>query len=307
VAPPAQRRGGVPRALRIGGLVLAGMLLTGFFMYLRFPYERLVDSLTAALEREQGVRLEVGTVGPSLLWLGPGIAADGVRLTPPGGTELDFERVAFRPAWSLSWLLARPAIFATLRGPLGEAAGTFTLGRPESWRGELRGLDLAKLPLSLGPGVSLSGKADLDVDLRFAEQGPEGRVRFDASQGTLTHPQLPMPVPFQEVQGELALGGEQTLTIESFEVHSALMSGTITGTVGRAPDPAAAPLHLEADLTAAPAIRGALNAQGVSIGRDGKVSLRILGTAAHPLVQAKSAPAAVRPRIAPRPRPRARR
>lgn len=292
--------------LRIAALLVAGMLLTGFFMYLRFPYERLVDSVAATLEQQQGVRLEVASVGPRLQWLGPGIAADGVRLTPPGGTPLAFERVAFRPAWSLSWLLARPAVFATLRGSFGEAAGTFTLGRPESWQGELRGLDLAQLPLSLGPGVSLAGKADCDVDLRFAEQGPEGRVHFTASQGTLTHPQLPMPVPFQEAQGDLVLGGQQTLTIERFELHSALMSGTLSGSVGRAPDPMAAPLHLEAELTAAPAIRGALNAQGVSIGRDGKVSLRILGTLAHPLVQAKNARATTRPRGVARPRPRPR-
>jgi hypothetical protein len=46
-----------------------------------------------------------------------------------------------------------------------------------------------------------------------------------------------------------------------------------------------APLALEAALEVAEAIRGSLSGQGVRVGRDGKIQMRVTGTASSPIVR----------------------
>jgi cytoskeletal protein CcmA (bactofilin family) len=46
-----------------------------------------------------------------------------------------------------------------------------------------------------------------------------------------------------------------------------------------------APLHLEGSLTVSGNIRGALNAQGVSVGNNGVIEFVVMGTPAAPIVR----------------------
>ena len=137
------QEGGVRRPVRIAAIAAAGLALTGFFTYLRFPYRDVADSVTARIERSTGLRIDVAEVGPGLQLLGPGITALGVRVTQHSGVTLTFDRIRVRPAWSLAWFTGRAAFFTDLETPLGAARGTLGLGRqPLRWWGELEDLEL---------------------------------------------------------------------------------------------------------------------------------------------------------------------
>ena len=60
------------RPLRVGAITLAAILLTGAFMYLRFPYDRLADAVAVRVERASGWRLQITGLGPHPMLLGPG-------------------------------------------------------------------------------------------------------------------------------------------------------------------------------------------------------------------------------------------
>ena len=173
--------GGRPRWLRILLLVVAGGVLTSFFMYLRFPYDQLASSLGDRLEQVSGVRVDIVELSPSLQWLGPGIEASGVRATWPDGSVVNLDRVTIRPAWSLSWLMLEPAFATRVESPLFDADGTLTLGDPRRFKGELTEVDLALVPAEdFAPGSELAGLADVELELRFSPNGPEGPLTFVA-------------------------------------------------------------------------------------------------------------------------------
>lgn len=268
------------------GIVVAGLLLTFFFMYLRFPYDRLAEAIETRIGNATGLRLELFDLGPSLQLLGPGIGARDVRVTLDDGAVLVFDRVRLRPAWSLSWLLGDPAVHLALEGEPGGAAGTLTLGAAPRWSGDLTDLDLDLIPAgAVMPGALLTGRADATVDIALAESGPEGTLRLIARAGSLEHPALPMVVPFETIEGDLILGGDQRAEIVSLELESPLVSGSVAGTLGHSATPETAPLRLEGAFTVSGNIRGALNAQGVSIGNNGVVEFVVMGTPAAPIVR----------------------
>jgi hypothetical protein len=64
-------------AARIAGIALACLLLTAFFTYRGFPYERLAEALTTGAARSFGVRVQTQEVGPKLSWLGTGASSPG--------------------------------------------------------------------------------------------------------------------------------------------------------------------------------------------------------------------------------------
>jgi hypothetical protein len=55
--------------------------------------------------------------------------------------------------------------------------------------------------------------------------------------------------------------------------------------VGRATGANGAPLDLQIEITAAPAVQAVLRAQGVRLEADGSTKFRLAGTTAHPRVQ----------------------
>jgi type II secretion system protein N len=258
---------------------VAGLLLVGFFVYLGFPYERMRETLAARLEAATGAQIEIQELGPRLQLAGPGFETRGLRATLQDGAVVRLDRALLRPAWALSWLRGDPALYAELEGPSGEAAGTAVVTGTRSWSGNLRNLDLAQVPVaSFVPGARLSGRADARVDLEFAAEGPQGTVTFEAREGSLTLPDVPAPLPYARSVGELVFGGEHLLEVKSLELEGPLLSGKARGTVGRAPDFDSAPLELELEFEAQPAIRTAVQASGVRFGRDGMAKVRIGGT-----------------------------
>jgi len=276
----------LPLPLRITGIAVAALVLTGFFAYLRFPYDRLAESISARLAAGTGLRVEIGRLAPSPQLAGPGLMAENVRIRRPDGSVVQIDRLRVRPAWSLAWLIARPALHLQAESPVARLEGVVLLRGPRHFEGDLSEVDLTEL---LGAetlaGARLEGRADFELDVVFEESGPRGPVRIAARDGVLSHPQLPMAVPYEELSGSLALGGESWVEIQNLDLRSPLGSGTLKGTVGRAPDPGQAPLQLEIAIQVSPEIHGSLAAQGVRVGRDGQLRYRVLGTAAAPIVR----------------------
>jgi type II secretion system protein N len=277
---------GAPQRIRVVPLVLGAIALTAFFMALRFPYDRVAQSIAQRVEKETGARIMLGPVSLALVRWAPGLASTGVQIAQPDGTRLDLERIAVRPALALGWLAGNPALAVEVESARGGASGVVAFGDAPGFAGTLRNVDLEQLPQQrIGVPLRLSGRADVDLDVALRETGPEGDVEFEARDGILTHPNLPMPMPFQKLTGEIALGGANWAQLQKFELSSPLATGSASGTIGRAPLFAAAPLKLEIQLTVSGAVQGSLRSQGVAIGNDGQIHWNVSGTPTRPLVR----------------------
>jgi type II secretion system protein N len=274
------------RRREIASIAFAALALTAFFMVLRFPYDRLGLAIAQRIERETGAHVTLGPVSLALVRWGPGIAATGVQIAQPDGTRLDLDRLGVRPALALAWLRGRPALATEIESARGGASGVITFGAEPGFSGTLTNLDLEQLPQQrLGAPLRLTGRADADLDVVMREAGPDGDVEFEARDGLLTHPNIPLPVPFQKLVGEIALGGDAWADIRKFELTSPLATGHATGSVGRSPQFASAPLKLEIQLSVSSAVQGSLRSQGVAIGNDGQIHVNVAGTPARPVVR----------------------
>jgi type II secretion system protein N len=275
-----------PGRLGLAGPVILGLLLTFFFMYLRFPYERLAELIELRIERATGAHVQLTELGPSFLSVGPGLVATDVRVVRPGAATFSFERVVVRPAWSLSWLTGDPALLTAIHSVAGEVRGTLTLGDAPRWSGEFRDFDIGRLPIAaLSPGISLTGRAEAEIDIALEADGAVGSAHIVAREGSLEHPELLMALPFDALRAELRLGGQHRAEILSMELESPLVTGSLSGIIGRSPQFETAPLRLEGSYTVSPEIRGVLNAQGAELGPGGSADFRVVGTPTRPVVR----------------------
>jgi type II secretion system protein N len=265
------------------GTAVAGALLTLLFLLWGFPYERLAARLTARLGAATGAQIAFADLGPYLSFAGPGFEAREVEIVTPQGTRFELERLRLRPAWSLAWLRLAPALHVDARGP-GRLVGVVTLGDAPSFAGELEQVDLARIPFSLlYPGTSVAGTLDAVVDLARADPALEGTLELTVAEGNIGVPdRLPLGLTFDQLSGSLRFGGEQLVRIDSLELAGALLSGSAKGSVGAAPSFEAAPLDLDVQIQADPALRPTLEQAGLRFDRQGKAELHVQGTASAP-------------------------
>lgn len=277
---------GAPQRVRVVPVALAAVALTGFLMVLRFPYDRLALSIAQRVEKETGARIALGPVSLSLVRLAPGLSAAGVNIVRADGTRIDLDRLGVRPALALAWLKGDPALAVEVESKRGACSGVVSFGDAPGFAGTLHDVDLEQLPQErIGAPLTLKGRADADLDITLRETGPEGDIEFEARDGLLTHPNLPLPLPFQKLTGEIELGGANWAQIEKLQLSSPLATGSASGTIGRAPAFANAPLKLEIQLTVSGAVQGSLRSQGVAIGNDGQIRWNVSGTPARPMVR----------------------
>lgn len=268
------------------GIALACALLTLCFIVAGFPYDRLAQRLTGALERATGTRISIGEMGPSMSLAGPGFEAAAVRVTTRGGARLDLARARVRPAWSTAWLRATPALHVSLEGP-GRIDGVVTLDAAPAFAGELEEVDLRQLPWSsFWPGSELSGLLNATVDLAREQAWARGSVELHAREGSLTAPAvLPVTLPFASLDGTLRLGDGALLEVESLAMDGPLFKATANGRIAEARSLAAAPLDLHIDLEANPRQVGLIQGAGIPMTRDGRGSLRVRGTVSAPEIR----------------------
>lgn len=274
------------RPLRIAGIGVAALLLTSFFIVLGFPYERLGIVMATSIERGLGVGLRAERIQPSLSLLGLGLTGRDVHVTTRDGTVWRLDELTVRPAWSTAWLRGRPSLHVRVASRYGQLNGAVEVVEPQVFDGRATDLDLETLGLEHAvPGLSVKGRADLEGRVAFPNGAPQGPIALVVKQGTLAHPDFPMPIQYDEIRGQLVFGGDSWLRIESLDIASPLGTGAVTGTVGPPGSGGGAPLDLQLEMAAAPSIQGALRAQGVRFGEGGAVSVHVSGTTARPLVR----------------------
>jgi len=268
------------RRIRIAA---AAVLLTGAFMYFRFPYERLIPSTELAFEEATGLALRIAEISAWPSMLGPGIAAAGLRVDFPEGARLDLDEVRLRPAWSLSWLQGEASLVLELEDDLLQANSLLAVGDALSLSGRLHDIDLSSLPPRLlGKGVTLTGSSDVDFDVQLAESGAAGELNVAARQGSVEHPQIPMTLPFESIDGKLELGGDHWLTVHSLQIESPLLAGGLAGSVG---PPPASVLDLRGEFQTQREVRSTLNSSGFKVNRSGALLMAIGGNAARPVIR----------------------
>ncbi len=273
------------RTARIAMIALGCALLTLFLIYRGFPYERLSESLARSLSRSSGARVTIQGLEPYLQLAGPGIEITGMRISTLDGTTWSIDRARVRPAWSLSWLRFEPAVHTRVEVPGGLAEGVFRLAEPLAWQGRLSEVDLARLPVaSLWPGAAFSGTLEGRVDLHSSPLGPDGIVRLEATDGTLSLPGVRAAVPFDQLTVALKLGENFLFRIQSLRIQSPLFSASVKGSVVRGRSIAEAAVNLQIQLTAEPAVRPALEAADIRVSADGRATVRVGGTLAEPVI-----------------------
>jgi hypothetical protein len=249
--------------LRFCALPLAAVLCFLLFLHLGFPYDRLAGPVAQRLGQATGMQIQIGALEPRLSLGGPGLDAMAVTATPLGGRPIRLERAFLRPAWSSAWLHGDPALHL-----------------------DLTGVELASLPLAAAlPGSSLEGRAEIGLDLVLAGEGSQGRSRFDARDGSLGLPGLPMPLPFTRFEGELRYGGESLVEIEDASLTGPLISLLLKGRLGRGATALSSPLQLDLEYTAQPELQAPLAAAGIALSPDGKGKLQITGTPGSPEIR----------------------
>jgi hypothetical protein len=254
-APPV-----LVRFVAIPLFTLAAFLL---FLHLGFPYHRLSERIADGLGRATGAQIQIAEISPSLSLGGPGLTATGVAATPRAGARIDLERAFLRPAWSAAWLRGTPALHL-----------------------DLSSVELANLPLAAAvPGASLRGLADVRMDVVLDEQAPAGESRFQARDGSLRLPGLPVPLPFTSFEGELDYGGESRLALDRATLTGPLVTVVASGTVGHGDSFATSPLAFEVEIAAQPDLQAPLKAAGITLGPDGKAKLTLSGTPGRPEVR----------------------
>jgi hypothetical protein len=249
--------------VRFVALPLAAALCFLLFLHLGFPYDRLAGPVAQRIGQATGMQVQIGELAPRLSLGGPGLDALGITATPPGGRPIRLERAFLRPAWSAAWLHGDPALHL-----------------------DLTGVELASLPLAAAlPGSSLEGQAQIGLDWVVSDESSQGRSRFDARDGSLGLPGLPMPLPFTRFQGELRYGGESLVEIEDATLTGPLVSLQLEGRLGRGASVETSPLQLDLEYSAQPELKAPLAAAGIQLAPDGKGKLQITGTPTRPEIR----------------------
>ncbi len=293
-APPGTRPslprwlpGRLPRLLRNLGEPGAFVLLTFFFIFLGFPYEKLAENLLSRVQRESGVRLEIVSLSPHIGLAGPGLEVRHLKAFPAGGGPIAIDRLLLRPVWSWSWFSGAPTLYVEIDSARGGIDGRVRMGDEPGFRGSLRDVDLAALPLEDWlDGIRLAGRLAGSADLTLRDGGVEGSFRPEVSDGSLSLPSFPIALPFQQLRMSLRLGGDALVRFEQAALEGPVLDAEVVGSIapGRGElGLTAAPIDLELRLRVRdPAARAALQGLGVRTSRDGAATIRIGGTTSAP-------------------------
>jgi type II secretion system protein N len=273
----------IPRPVLWIGTPIAALFLITIFVFMGFPYDMLAGRISAELSAATGSHVLVGDIEPRITIAGPGASLRDVRITPPGQETYFIDPLRVRPAWSLSWLSAEPALQVDFESPLGAAEGTLTVANTPSWDGEISGVDIAQLPLQLPQGVSLSGVVSADADIIVTPDGPAGDIEFEANEGVVGHPSLPIDLQYERIVGDVTLGGEHFADIRDLRIDGPVLSATAGGTVSRGNRPGRELLDLAIEIEIkTPPLQQMVRGLGVPLDGNGRASFNVGGTLAQP-------------------------
>jgi type II secretion system protein N len=277
----------LPGRLVTVALPLASLLLVAIFVLILFPYGRFREIAAARLGQATGASASIEELSGGLSIGGPCLIATHLSLRWPNRQELLLERAETRPAWSFSWMRGEPALHLEVAGPAGSATGTLWPGASLAFAGQLRGIDLALLPLDrLADPPPVLGRVDAEIDLRQGSTGPIGSIRFVSSDGSIALPDLPFGIPFQEARGELRRSDSGAITVRGFELSGPMLAASLEGSIAPSGRRDEGALDLQGELTAAdPALRSMMQPYGFRFDSTGAARFRVSGTVSRPLLR----------------------
>jgi type II secretion system protein N len=277
-------------ALRILGIAVFCILLTLFFMLVRFPYEQLRGPLEDRLRVASGADVSLGELrgGPSIGLIG--LHAGPVRLTWPDGTLVAIDSVALRPAWSTSWLRGEPALHTDVRAEVGNARGAFWPSIEEAgFSGRIEDVDLSALPTRLLPTseeLGLVGRLDADLDVTRSLGRIAGTIDFEAREGAVITPGSGIPLPYEALSGHIELAQDGSAALRDWTLSGPLLSASLAGTVGASAQLLAAPLDVTLQVRVDDdGARRALTPLGVETAADGTATLHVGGSLSAPTLE----------------------
>lgn len=265
-----------------GAWIGAALLLLGVLIAARFPYQRLLPPLLSAARAATGAQIEVGELGLSLGWSGPGLVARDLRLSWPGAESLELAAVRVRPAWSLAWLSGTPLWHVDATGDAGTFQGLVAAGRVD---GRWDAVDMDALPWALLQSTPplhgrLSGAANL-----VREQGVWlGSAELRGDGGSVDLPGLPVAIPFEALEAKLEVLPEQ-ITLSKGHIRGPLVTASVAGTASASGDAFSSwPLALEVEIEALdPKLSEYLPPLGIPVS-DGRAEVRVTGSLGAPYI-----------------------
>ncbi len=287
MSPSRPAAAGAPRRLPRWALALGCVVLTAAFVLALFPYDRIAGGLAAQLRRATGAAVQLRALEPGLSWAGPALVARDLELVWPDGAALRFDQAWVRPAWSLSWLSARPALHLSLRSAAGQLDGTVWPEGP-AFVGRVDRLDPGALPKAWtgGEPFPVLGLIDADIDLAPAARGPTGTLAFTSRDGALQLPDVPIAIPYATLEGELERAEDGATTLHRFRLDGPMATLEGSGTLGAAARLGQGALALEVTLERVdPALVAMLVQLGVRLPAGGRTELQISGTPDRPVVR----------------------
>ncbi|HDP25852.1 MAG TPA: type II secretion system protein GspN [Deltaproteobacteria bacterium] len=212
----------------IVALVVYGVVCLALFLYLRFPYDILKDTLEDSLSSAFGRDVSIGHVHPGLPF---SLAVDGLRID----AVPVLDRIIVRPA--MMGLLAG-SVSLDLKANLPSGSGTGTVKTPIVGFGQtmkatlnVEDVDLAKLsgllPPEYQPRGIITGSADIQTTTNSFERAT-GDIAFLWKQGGLpiSIPAVPLSEIGFEVLDVQARFDRGVLSLEKAE-----MTGEISGSM----------------------------------------------------------------------------
>ena len=276
----------IPRPLLCAVTPILAVYLTATFVFLGFPYADLIPMISR-LGGDQNIR--VGEIHPRLTIGGPGFSLREVVFSPNEMEPLIVDQFDIRPAWSTSWLRGEPALVIGLVSPLVLADGVLTWADARRVEGKIEIPDLALLPLPSDSSLSFTGAliAEGDLDIGIALDGEStGLIHFEATVGSASHANIPIPLDFESLSGDIELTGQSELILEDISIQGPIFSAQADGYIDT--PQGNVPLVMDIDLDVqvkAPAFRALLAGLGLPFDNEGRSSFNLGGTIQNPVIR----------------------
>ncbi|MAI77906.1 MAG: type II secretion system protein GspN [Deltaproteobacteria bacterium] len=276
----------LPKSLIWIGMPIIAIVLIILLFFIRFPYDEFRVPLQNQLSQISNAEVRIGTIEPAFTWAGPALAAVDVNFIQPNQPRMTLERIQLRPAWSSGWFNLAPTLDVGITSPLGSAQGMLSLGSAPRWTGTINLPDLSALPLPETIPVGLTGSLIAEADLQLRAGQAAGPVEFEALAGSFSHPEIPIPVEFKRLIGELALGGQNLLEVKELLLDGPVIAADIGGVIQNPTQGMAPAIDLDVIIEVkSPPLRAMLMGMGVQLDRAGRTSIELGGTLTRPITR----------------------
>jgi len=276
-------RAGLPRAV---GLPLAiGLIL--LFVAILFPWDSVARRVAWEIGAASGGRVTIDELAPAWTARGPVLRARAVSVEHPAVDRVRLATLEIAPRFSTSWLSGEPRLRVWADSDLARIDGVLQLGPASAFRGDVEGVDLARVPMRLdATGVRLSGLLSAHADVALDPGGTlSGRIEFESPSLVIESDALPIALPFSRSTGIVEILESGATRLDSVRLEGAVVSVSVEGEIGLVHHSQAPPVDLVADLRVEePSLRRMASGLGLRLDAAGATSVRVQGPLDRPSV-----------------------